>query len=409
LGQRPFIAVLDPEDMTHPGLSTATDAGERDGRSTRSPDIDVVVPVYNEAAGLERSIRRLHDFLSDGFPVSWRITIVDNASTDATWPLACRLTRELGQVHARRLAEKGRGRALRAAWGSSDAEVLVYMDVDLSTDLAALLPLVAPLLSRHSDLAIGTRLSPGSRVVRGAKREVISRCYNVLLHTVLAARFSDAQCGFKAIRRDQAQVLLPTVRDEEWFFDTELLMRAQRRGLRIHEVPVDWVDDPDSRVDVLTTAKDDLRGIGRLLTERLRTPLGRQVARFTAIGGASTAAYLAIYLALRGVLPALAANAVSLGITAVANTAANRRFTFGIRHRRDRVRHQVQGLGVFAAALAITTSAIGLLHLVNRNPSLTVEATVLVVANLGATALRFLVLRSWVFATATAPATAARS
>src|ERR1700728_2605262 len=138
------------------------------------------------------------------------------------------------------------------------------MDVDLSTDLNALLPLVAPLLSGHSDLAIGTRLARGSRVVRGPKRELISRCYNMLLHLCMGARFSDAQCGFKAIRRDQARVLLPLTRDTGWFFDTELLVLAERAGLRIHEVPVDWIDDLDSRVDIMSTALADLRGIWRL-------------------------------------------------------------------------------------------------------------------------------------------------
>ena len=149
------------------------------------------------------------------------------------------------------LAEKGRGRALKQVWSASDAPVLAYMDVDLSTDLHALLPLVAPLLSGHSDLAIGTRLARGSRVVRGPKREFISRCYNLLLRGTLRRGFSDAQCGFKAIRTDVAAQLLPLVEDTGWFFDTELLVLAERAGLRIHEVPVDWVDDPDSRVDIV--------------------------------------------------------------------------------------------------------------------------------------------------------------
>ncbi|HEX3907627.1 MAG TPA: dolichyl-phosphate beta-glucosyltransferase [Mycobacteriales bacterium] len=402
--------------MTHPDISTAdittadvtspADGGIQSDRPTTVPAIDIVVPVYNEAAGLQRSIMRLHDFLEDGFPLSWRITIVDNASTDHTWPLACQLARELDGVRVLRLAEKGRGRALRAAWASSDSPVLAYMDVDLSTDLSGLLPLVAPLLSEHSDVAIGTRLARDSRVSRGAKRELISRCYNVLLRGALAARFSDAQCGFKAIRADHARALLPTVRDQEWFFDTELLVRAQRRGLRIHEVPVDWVDDPDSRVDIIPTALADLRGVARLLAERRRGPLGQQLVRFTAIGITSTLAYLALYLVLRTAVPAVVANAVALAVTAVANTAANRHFTFGIRDKQGQLRHQLQGIGVFATALAVTTAAIGLLHLTDPHPPRWLEAAVLVVANLGATALRFLLLRGWVFAGTT---TAARS
>src|SRR6201999_725933 len=201
-----------------------------------------------------------------------------------------------------RLEEKGRGRALRAAWSASPARVLAYMDVDLSTDLRALLPLVAPLLSGHSDLAIGTRLANGARVVRGPKRELISRGYNRLLHMALRARFSDAQCGFKAVRREALAGLLGDVRDDGWFFDTELLVLAQRRGLRIHEVPVDWVDDPDSRVHIVSTALTALRGVARLLA-------GGPVARFMGIGVLSTLAYALIFFGLRGVLGAAGANA----------------------------------------------------------------------------------------------------
>jgi glycosyltransferase involved in cell wall biosynthesis len=200
---------------------------------TRAPEVEIVVPVHDEERTLALSIRRLHRFLSTQFPFSWRIVIADNASTDITPDIAALLSRELPSVSWLRLERKGRGRALRAAWSRSDARVVCYMDVDLSTDLRALLPLVAPLLSGHSDLAIGTRLAHGARVVRGPKRELISRAYNRLLHLALRARFSDAQCGFKAVRRNALEDLLPAVRDDAWFFDTELLVLAQRRGLRI--------------------------------------------------------------------------------------------------------------------------------------------------------------------------------
>src|SRR5207245_8583945 len=173
--------------------------------------------------------------------------------------IAGRLAVELVGVRAIHLDRKGRGRALKAAWSASEAPVVAYMDVDLSTDLDALLPLVAPLLSGHSDVAIGSRLAPGARVVRGPRREAISRTYNLILKTALRSGFSDAQCGFKAVRTDVARALLPSVEDQGWFFDTELLVVAERAGLRIHEVPVDWVDDPDSRVDVVGTAMADLR------------------------------------------------------------------------------------------------------------------------------------------------------
>ena len=237
-----------------------------------SPDVEIVIPVYNEHLALEGSVRMLHAYLSATFPFSWQITIVDNASTDGTLQVARRLMYELPEVGAMHLPAKGRGRALRIAWSASHAKVLAYMDVDLSTDLSALLPLVAPLMSGHSDLAIGTRLHNASRVERSAKRELISRSYNRLLRLVLRARFSDAQCGFKAIRSDAAHELLPLVADQEWFFDTELLVLAERHGMRIHEVPVDWVEDLDSRVEILPTALADLRGVGRLLVHRTPTP-----------------------------------------------------------------------------------------------------------------------------------------
>ena len=356
-----------------------------------APDVEIVVPVYNEAAGLERSIRRLHRFLTDGFPFSWRIVIADNASVDATPEIAAKLAYTLPRVSHLRLDRKGRGRALRAAWKASDARVVTYMDVDLSTDLRGLLPLVAPLMSGHSDLAIGTRLAHGSRVVRGPKREIISRGYNRILHTVLRARFSDAQCGFKAVRRDALENLLDDVKDESWFFDTELLVLAQRRGLRIHEVPVDWVDDPDSRVDIVRTAIADLKGVARLLTDG-------PIARFMGIGVISTLAYAVLFLLLRPLLGAGGANAAALAITAVANTAANRRLTFRVRGREHLVRHHVRGAFVFVLTLALTNGALAVLHGLDAAPHHALELTVLIAASLTATVTRYVALRTWVFA-----------
>ena len=232
------------------------------------PIVDIVLPVYNEEHDLEAGVRRLRAYLDASFPFPALVTIADNASTDATAEIARRLAATLTGVRALHLDEKGRGRALRAAWSMGETPVVAYMDVDLSTDLNALLPLVAPLLSGHSDLVIGSRLMRGARVTRGLKRDVISRCYNLLLKAVLRARFSDAQCGFKALRRDVARALVPLVIDNGWFFDTELLVLAQRGGLRIGEVPVSWVDDEDSRVRIVRTALDDLKGIWRLATRR---------------------------------------------------------------------------------------------------------------------------------------------
>ncbi|MER6356474.1 glycosyltransferase [Streptomyces sp. NPDC001634] len=247
---------------------------ETNAGGVRQRSVEVVVPVHNEAHVLDDSIGRLHSHLEESFPFPFRITIADNASTDETWCRAVELGHRLPHVHAVHLDLKGRGRALKHVWSQSTADVVAYMDVDLSTGLEGFLPLVAPLLSGHSDLAIGSRLHRQADVVRGPKREFISRSYNLLLKLGLAARFSDAQCGFKAVRTDVFLALAPHIEDNAWFFDTELLVLAERNRLRIHEVPVDWVDDPDSRVDIVRTAVDDLKGMARMVrriaTRRVR-------------------------------------------------------------------------------------------------------------------------------------------
>jgi putative flippase GtrA len=391
--------------------------------------VEIVIPVRNEDQDLIPGVRRLHAYLRETFPFSTRITIADNGSTDGTWAQALALAGELPLVSATRLERPGRGGALHSIWSASDADVCAYMDVDLSTDLNALHPLLAPLLSGHSDVAIGTRLTRGARVVRGPRREAISRCYNLLLHATLGTGFSDAQCGFKAIRADAARQLLPLTTDRGWFFDTELLVLAERAGLRIHEVPVDWIDDADSRVNVISTALADLRGIirlgtglarGRISVPALGSPsppglhhggepagaspgeVASQLARFVLVGAASTVAFVLLYLLFRGVMTAQAANAASLLVTAIANTAVNRRFTFGIRGRGHATRHQLRGLIAFGAGLAITSGALAGLHAVTAQPGWAAEVAVLVLANLAATVVRFLLYRGWVFRSAKA-------
>ncbi len=384
----------------------------------RQATVEVVVPVYNEEIDLERSVRTLTGYLDQTLPYPYTVTIADNASTDATLAIANRLAAELAGVRVVHLDAKGRGRALKQVWLASAADVVAYLDVDLSTDLAALLPLLAPLVSGHSDLAIGTRLARGSRVVRGPKRELISRCYNLILRGSLQVSFSDAQCGFKAMRRDVAQRLLPLVEDTNWFFDTELLVLAQRAGLRIHEVPVDWVDDPGTTVNITATALEDLRGVWRLLRGlgSGRIPIGGlrrdvarpqrpaplpgvpagllgQLLRFATVGVVSTLAYFLLYVVLRPVFGAQAANLSALVLTAVANTSANRLFTFGVRGRQGLLGHHATGLLAFLVALGLTSGSLAALHAWAPGVDRWVEIAVLAVANAAATGLRFLALR----------------
>ena len=233
----------------------------------KTVSVDIVIPVYNEQSALERSVNELRSYLQDYFPYNWTIVIADNASTDCTWEIAQRLAMD-PHVRAIHLDQKGRGRALRQAWLSTSADVVTYMDVDLSTNLKSFLPLVAPIITGHSDVAIGSRLLRSAVVQRQFKREVISRLYNLLIKTMFRNRFSDAQCGFKALSRRAAVELLPRVENQKWFFDTELLLLSEERGMRIYEVPVQWIEDLDSRVNITRTALEDIKGLVRVRRQR---------------------------------------------------------------------------------------------------------------------------------------------
>ena len=292
-----------------------------------------------------------------------------------------------------------------------------YMDVDLSTDLDALLPLVAPLLSGHSDLAIGSRLARGARVVRGPKREVISRGYNLLLRATLRHECSDAQCGFKAMRADVARALIPLVEDNGWFFDTELLSLAEHNGLRIHEVPVDWVDDPDSTVHLGSTIAGDLRGVLRMLRRfaagegampvdggvrrgDLRPGLAGQAVRFAGIGMATTAMFAVLFLLLAGPLGPIPADIIALGICAAVNVMANRRVTF---YGRGRVggraggrRGFLLGLALAAVPIALTVTTVVALGVAGET-SPGAELAALMVVNASVAVARFGIMRRWVF------------
>ena len=431
---------------------TSTARADRPADGPRPPaDVEIVVPVYNEAQQLAASIRALRTYLDTSFPLAATVTIADNASTDDTWRIASALAADLPGVDAFHLDQKGRGRALRTVWSTSTAPVVAYMDVDLATGLDALLPLVAPLLSGHSDLAIGTRLAPGAHVVRGARREFISRGYNFILRSMLRSTCTDAQCGFKAMSRKAAAELLPLVEDQEWFFDTEVLVTAQRLGLRIHEVPVDWVDDADSRVEVISTALQDLRGVWRMLgpaakervvlrparpvvaqertSERTATglalvpsdhpvpadPVADPVAdpsvagpsaasavfadellRFAGVGVVSTLAYAALFAALEPRIGSYAASAVAIVLCSVGNTAAHRGMAGTARHGLDRPRRLAVAAGLLGVSLAATTVALAAVRAVGLD-ALVPELVAVTAANAATAVVRFAILRTWVF------------
>ncbi len=228
------------------------------------PSVDVVIPVLNEAHVLERSIRSLWDFLENNLNCPWRIVIADNGSTDGTLEIAQRLSEQLDRVAYIHLDERGRGRALRKAWTTSDADIVSYMDVDLSTELTALPKMVDVLARGGYDVATGSRLEKGAKIKRCLKREIISRMYNAFLKVLLFTKFSDAQCGFKALTREVVDNVVPQIEDQAWFFDTELLVLAEKQGYRIKDIPVTWVEDSDSRVKIISTAWEDIKGVLRL-------------------------------------------------------------------------------------------------------------------------------------------------
>ena len=229
-----------------------------------SSSVDVVIPVYNEEDALPVSIPRLCAFLRDNLSNPWRVTIADNASIDDTRAVSEELAQQIDGVNYLYLPEKGRGRALRAAWLGSECDIVSYMDVDLSTDLSHFPALVGQLES-GCHVAIGSRLSGGSKVTqRSFQRELTSRTYNKLIWSMFFVGFPDAQCGFKAMTHQAAQAIIPHIKNNNWFFDTELLIIAEKRGYRIGVVPVAWEDDPGSTVNVVKTATEDIKGLLRL-------------------------------------------------------------------------------------------------------------------------------------------------
>ncbi len=239
----------------------------------RTLTVDIVLPVLNEAYILEESVRTLCMYMEDNLPYHYQIIIADNGSTDGTRRVAAMLAEHFPAVRVVCLPEKGRGRALKQAWLQSRADIVSYMDIDLSTNLDAFVPMITPLVTGDAAIAVGSRLMEESQTTRGLKRDIISRCYNRLIRWTMRTKFVDAQCGFKAMRRDVAQQLLPHVKDTAWFFDTELLIKAEYEGYMIHEEPVEWIEDTDSRVHIVKTAVEDIKGLSRVRGEYGRVAL----------------------------------------------------------------------------------------------------------------------------------------
>ncbi len=420
---------LPSTDHTH---ATAFHPPSRTDPVAATTTVEIVVPVYNEERALPGCLRTLHARLRDNLPFPWRITVADNASTDRTLHVARELAEELHGVSVVSLDRKGKGIALRTVWAASSADIVAYMDVDLSTGLEGFLPLIAPLVSGHSDLAIGSRLAHGARTLRGARRELVSRGYNALIKLTHGAQFSDSTCGFKAGRTEVVRPLLEAACDDGFFFDTELLLLAEHNGLRIHEVPVDWIEDMDTRVDIVGTSVKNLKGLWRMarlkasgaatvelprrpgpvaqhpeavLAAKGRGVITWELGCFIAVGIVSTLGNAALYWLLRTWwTPALATFLSQIALT-VANTEVNRRLAFRSSSAGAVRAHFGAGILFLLSYLVTTGVVLGYRHVVPGASALS-ESLVLAGAFVCVTVLRFAVLRWFVFNRRTRPASA---
>lgn len=374
-----------------------------------SQSVDIVIPTYNEEKAITACVETLVSYV-EHLGLDYTITVADNGSTDATPNLVQGLVEKYEQVRLLRIVEKGKGIAIRTAWAQSTADIVAYMDVDLSTDLNALGALLMPLMTGHSEVAIGTRLSPSSRVERGTKREFVSRGYNLLMRVLMNARFSDAHCGFKAFRTSVAQQLIPYVKDNTWFFDAEILLLAERAGYRITEVPVDWVDDPDTKVDIFKTAKIDLQGMCRVrraiakreipfqdfdVVARPGSETGK-VIRFIVIGVMTTVVYTVLFWVLTHILSnVFAANFTAMLLAAIVNTIWNRAYTFQVDKSDYRATDHIMGVVVFLVGYGFSSMALWLLHYFDPGSHAFAETAVVTLANLVVTLVKYICFRIW--------------
>lgn len=213
--------------------------------------VSVVLPAHNEAGILEPAVMEIIKILNK-YNEAYEIVIAEDGSTDGTDKKADELSkRSLAVRHLHSKKRLGRGKALKNAFQQSSGEILVYMDVDLATDVRQLKELIESIDKEGYDFATGSRLLPESKVERSGTRNITSIIYNFMVRAVLGSKVKDHQCGFKAFRRESLLQLLEEVEASHWFWDTELLVRAHRRGFRIREIPVLWKSGRETKVRLL--------------------------------------------------------------------------------------------------------------------------------------------------------------
>lgn len=355
----------------------------------------IVIPIFNEEAALKTTVEKTLHFLNDETKYNYSVLIADNNSTDTSPDIAKTLAVENEKVSYLHLPRKGRGFALRTAWLETEADVLVYMDVDLSSPLKALPDLINPILDNQADIVFGSRLKPphGKAVNRNVTREITSRGYNLLLQFFMGADFKDAQCGFKAFSKQAFLELEPETKNNTWFFDSELLLLGQYKKLRLKEIGIRWEDDPNSSVNIVGTALENLKEMWRMYIKYRPQSLFHKLFTFGIIGGLSTVGQLLLFLLLRIVLPSQVANTLSLIVLTILNTVANKRFSF--RNKSTERYHHIflVSLISFLVFWIPTTGALYILHEtfgINDQPL--TETIVILCASVVGTVLKFLFL-----------------
>lgn len=294
-----------------------------------NPHVLLVIPIYNEEKIIENTVRETIKYLNENTKYSYILVVADNASTDSSPEIVKNLQKEIPFLEYVRLPKKGRGLALHTVWKDFNAEVVAYMDADLSSPLTSLPNIIDPILNNESDVTFGSRLlPPGQAINRKGKRELTSQGYNFLLQFILGATFKDAQCGFKAISKEKFNQVEEEIKNQNWFYDTELLLISQYKGLRLKEVPITWVDDPDSSVKVFKTIVENLKEMGRVYFTYRPESVFIKLFKFAIIGVLSTVGTALLFFLLRFVLDPQLANIVSLSTATILNTIANKRFAF---------------------------------------------------------------------------------
>jgi glycosyltransferase involved in cell wall biosynthesis len=239
----------------------------------KSSKIEITIPILNEEFRLEQGVTEAVEFLENSGIDNYSIVLADNGSTDNTEQIAQSLTKRFPTVKAIKVSKRGVGLALKQSWGSSEADFIGYMDVDLATDLNHILEAYRILQGEEVDVVNGSRLLPNSQVKnRSIIRGITSHGFNYLLKALLKVNISDGMCGFKFLKKTSYDKILKSgLENNEWFFCTELLVKAEWMGMNIHEIPVKWEDDSDSRVELFKTITKYLKEIKRLKLQKTQS------------------------------------------------------------------------------------------------------------------------------------------